>query len=147
MMSNVTSRHPNHGWILRWIPVSTLSVFGSEAIAAEPGKDARREASPLPAGKSEAAVDARDIRTFVRESKCFCTHECNMSINLLFNSAAYPPIAGEMMREAARLSLIPGHGASPEPAASALAPQAQAQATLHREAGVAPIRMPTRRKS
>jgi hypothetical protein len=139
MMSNVTSRHPNR--VGSYAGSQSRRCRSSEARQSPPNRGRTRD------GKSEAAVEARDIRTFVRESKCFCTHKCNMSINLLFNSAAYPPIAGEMMREAAGLSLIPGHGASPEPAASALAPQAQAQATLHREAGVAPIRMPTRRKS
>ncbi len=48
---------------------------------------------------------ARSMRTFIRDSKCFCTHECNMSINLLFNPAAYPQIAREMFREWA----APGH--------------------------------------
>jgi hypothetical protein len=99
MMSNVTSWPPDHGWIPRWISVSTLSVFGSRVIPAEPEKDERWKASSLPARKSAAA----DI------------------------------------------SLVPDHGASPEPAASAQAPQARA--ALNREAGVAPIRMPTRRTS
>ncbi len=41
------------------------------------------------------------LRHFIRDTKCFCTHECNMSINLLFNPAVYPRIAGEMLAEAA----------------------------------------------
>jgi radical SAM protein with 4Fe4S-binding SPASM domain len=43
--------------------------------------------------ESERAVA---MRSFIRDSKCFCTHECNMSINLLFNARAYPAIAREM---------------------------------------------------
>jgi len=54
MMSNVTSWPPDGGRILGRILVATLSVFGGPAIAAEPEQDARREASPLPAGKDEA---------------------------------------------------------------------------------------------
>ncbi len=42
---------------------------------------------------------AKALRHFIRDSKCFCTHECNMSINLLFNPAAYPKIAGQMLAE------------------------------------------------
>lgn len=41
------------------------------------------------------------LRDFIRDSKCFCTHECNMSINLLFNPAVYPKIAGQMLAESA----------------------------------------------
>jgi hypothetical protein len=67
-------------------------------------------------------------------------------MQLLFNPAAYPRIAGEMVREAMGLSLVPDQGASPGPAAAPLAPQAKA--TLHRETGVrAPIRITARRKS
>ncbi len=42
---------------------------------------------------------ADETRRFIRESKCFCTHECNTSINLLFNPAVYPRIAAEMFKE------------------------------------------------
>lgn len=55
MMSNVTSWPPHRGRILGWILVSTLSIPGGPATAAEPALDARREAAPLPAGKSEDA--------------------------------------------------------------------------------------------
>lgn len=44
---------------------------------------------------------ARTLRSFIQDSKCFCTHECNMSINLLFNPAVYPKIAGQMLAETA----------------------------------------------
>ena len=40
---------------------------------------------------------ARAMRAFIADTKCFCTHECNMSINLLFNPAIYPRIAREMV--------------------------------------------------
>lgn len=43
---------------------------------------------------------ARSMRSFIRDTKCFCTHECNMSINLLFNPAVYPSILKEMVSEA-----------------------------------------------
>ena len=41
------------------------------------------------------------LRNFIRDSKCFCTHECNMSVNLLFNPAVYPRIVGQMLAETA----------------------------------------------
>ena len=40
---------------------------------------------------------ANTLRNQIRDTKCFCTHECNMSVNLLFNPAVYPAIAGEML--------------------------------------------------
>ncbi len=42
---------------------------------------------------------ARSMRAFIRDTKCFCTHECNMSINLLFNPTVYPRIVKEMVSE------------------------------------------------
>lgn len=54
---------------------------------------------------------AKSMRTFIRDSKCFCTHECNMSINLLFNPAAYPRILAEM----ARSVIAPGADLAVEP--------------------------------
>ena len=56
---------------------------------------------------------ARSMRDFIRDTKCFCTHECNMSINLLFNPAMYPSIAKEMM--------VPGSTA-PAPSGARAAP-------------------------
>lgn len=44
-------------------------------------------------------AEAEALRSHIRDSKCFCTHECNMSINLLFNPAVYPSIAKEMAAE------------------------------------------------
>ncbi len=43
------------------------------------------------------AQSAQSMRSFIRDSKCFCTHECNMSINLLFNPLQYPRIVKEML--------------------------------------------------
>lgn len=40
---------------------------------------------------------AKSMRSFIKDTRCFCTHECNMSINLLFNPALYPKIAREML--------------------------------------------------
>lgn len=42
---------------------------------------------------------AQSMRSFIRDTQCFCTHECNMSINLLFNPAVYPKIVKEMVAE------------------------------------------------
>lgn len=44
-------------------------------------------------------VRAQSMRTFIHDTQCFCTHECNMSINLLFNPAVYPKIVKEMVTE------------------------------------------------
>jgi radical SAM protein with 4Fe4S-binding SPASM domain len=56
---------------------------------------------------------AQSMRSFIRDTKCFCTHECNMSINLLFNPAVYPKIVKEMVGEL----VSPGNpeGIGPEP--------------------------------
>lgn len=60
---------------------------------------------------------ARSMRSFIRDTKCFCTHECNMSINLLFNPAVYPRIAREMLAGiAAPRDPLPG---APGPARAA----------------------------
>lgn len=53
------------------------------------------------------------LRHFIRDTKCFCTHECNMSINLLFNPAVYPKIVGQMLAEAAS-GLRPGRAGAHE---------------------------------
>lgn len=58
---------------------------------------------------------ARSMRTFIRDSKCFCTHECNMSINLLFNPAAYPKIGREMLAGWATPNRIEDYGAARAP--------------------------------
>ena len=50
-------------------------------------------------GENLGGGRACSMRTFIRDTKCFCTHECNTSINLLFNPAAYPKIGREMIRE------------------------------------------------
>ena len=60
-----------------------------------------------------AGERAGSMRDFIRDTKCFCTHECNMSINLLFNPAMYPRIAKEM--------IAPG-GEPPAPTGARAAP-------------------------
>lgn len=55
---------------------------------------------------------AHSMRTFIRETKCFCTHECNMSVNLLFNPAAYPKIGREMLAEWTAPSRVEDNGAA-----------------------------------
>ena len=39
---------------------------------------------------------AEEIRRRISENRCFCTHECNISVNTLFNIRAYPAILKEM---------------------------------------------------
>ncbi|MBU2639814.1 MAG: radical SAM protein [Nanoarchaeota archaeon] len=36
--------------------------------------------------------EARDIRKDIKKSKCFCTHECNMTTNILFNVKYLPKL-------------------------------------------------------
>lgn len=62
-------------------------------------------------GKLWEQERARAMRSFIRDTKCFCTHECNMSINLLFNPALYPKIAKEMFAGKAGELGTPGGGA------------------------------------
>lgn len=40
---------------------------------------------------------ADDARKFIKKSKCFCTHECFMYVNLLFNSRNLMPILGNYL--------------------------------------------------
>lgn len=56
---------------------------------------------------------ARSMREFIRDTKCFCTHECNMSINLLFNPAVYPRIAKEMIAPGGEAAAPSGARAAP----------------------------------
>lgn len=56
---------------------------------------------------------ADSMRRFIHDTKCFCTHECNMSINLLFNPAAYPRIVKEMVAPAAEAPARGGAKAAP----------------------------------
>jgi radical SAM protein with 4Fe4S-binding SPASM domain len=44
---------------------------------------------------------AHDTRRFIRDTKCFCTHECFMATNILFNPRLYPRVAKEYLRIAA----------------------------------------------
>lgn len=48
-------------------------------------------------GKLWRGERAGTMRQWIRDTKCFCTHECNLSINLLFNPAVYPRIVREML--------------------------------------------------
>jgi MoaA/NifB/PqqE/SkfB family radical SAM enzyme len=41
---------------------------------------------------------AREISQDIRENRCFCTHECFMSTNILFNPRLYPRLLGEAAR-------------------------------------------------
>lgn len=41
---------------------------------------------------------ARAISKDIIENKCFCTHECFMSTNILFNPSLYPRLAGEVAK-------------------------------------------------
>jgi hypothetical protein len=36
--------------------------------------------------------DSKKIRKFIKESKCCCTEECNVNMNLLFNLKSAPRI-------------------------------------------------------
>lgn len=74
---------------------------------------------------------AEELRRFVTDTRCFCTHECNMSINLLFNPAKYPAIASEMVLKAAGRTLDPAQAVAVVPRTAPLS--ADARATLDRE--------------
>ena len=41
---------------------------------------------------------AKAISKDIIDSKCFCTHECFMSTNILFNPTLYPRLVGEVMK-------------------------------------------------
>ena len=47
---------------------------------------------------------ARQVRNFIRQSRCFCTEECNINMNILFNPLNLPRLLGNVARiECARL--------------------------------------------
>jgi hypothetical protein len=47
---------------------------------------------------------AEELRRYIRDTKCFCTYECFLTINMLFNPLVLPSIATEWMRlKAAKL--------------------------------------------
>jgi len=64
---------------------------------------------------------ADDTRKFIRESKCFCTYECFLTINILFNPRMLPSILKELgslkLRRAWRK--MTGRKAEPAPAVAA----------------------------
>lgn len=39
---------------------------------------------------------AREIREYIKKSKCFCSHECNPPINIFFNLKSWPRLLREM---------------------------------------------------
>ena len=41
---------------------------------------------------------AKAISEDVIKNKCFCTHECFMSTNILFNAGLYPNLLGEVAK-------------------------------------------------
>jgi hypothetical protein len=38
---------------------------------------------------------AEEIRTFIRDTKCFCTYECFLTVNILFNPLVLPSVVKE----------------------------------------------------
>ena len=51
-------------------------------------------------GKLLASGPARKSLQSVRQSGCYCTHECNTMMNILFNPALYPALIRELVRVA-----------------------------------------------
>ena len=41
---------------------------------------------------------ASEIRKKIKNKKCYCTHECNMPVNILFNIRNYPKIFQEIIK-------------------------------------------------
>ncbi len=44
------------------------------------------------------SVPAQQIRNFIKESRCFCTEECNINMNILFNPLNLPRLLGNVAR-------------------------------------------------
>jgi len=44
------------------------------------------------------SAPAQRVRNFIRESRCFCTEECNININILFNPRYLPKLLGNVAR-------------------------------------------------
>jgi MoaA/NifB/PqqE/SkfB family radical SAM enzyme len=59
---------------------------------------------------------ARAISEDIIENKCFCTHECFMSTNILFNPRLYPQLVGEVAKLRWDRSKHKGSQRSPQPA-------------------------------
>jgi radical SAM protein with 4Fe4S-binding SPASM domain len=85
---------PCHAGVLSAVISEEGDVYACEMLDTKIGnlREAGYDMAKLWAGER-----ARSMRTFIRDTKCFCTHECNMSINLLFNPAVYPRIVREMI--------------------------------------------------
>ena len=61
---------------------------------------------------------ARAISKDIIENKCFCTHECFMSTNILFNPRLYPRLVSEVAKLRWDRSKHKGSVVSPEPEGS-----------------------------
>ena len=44
-----------------------------------------------------ASDDSKKIRKFIKQTKCYCTEECNVNMNLLFNIKYAPKIMEEVV--------------------------------------------------
>ncbi len=54
------------------------------------------------------SLQARQVRNFIRQSRCFCTEECNINMNILFNPLNLPRLLSNVARiECARLRKRP----------------------------------------
>jgi len=86
---------PCHAGALSAVISEEGDVYACEMLADKLGnlRDANYDIAEL--WRGERAVS---MRRFIRDSQCFCTHECNMSINHLFSLSAYPEILTEMGR-------------------------------------------------
>lgn len=51
---------------------------------------------------------ARETRRFIRQTKCFCTHECFLNTNLFFNVRNLPPIAKRWVHIRSKGRVFPG---------------------------------------
>lgn len=41
---------------------------------------------------------ADDVRKFIKESKCYCTEECNINMNILFNPKSFPLLLARVLK-------------------------------------------------
>jgi MoaA/NifB/PqqE/SkfB family radical SAM enzyme len=64
-------------------------VLACEMLPAVIGNLRASDYDPVKILKSRAAADIKDE---IRKTKCFCTHECNLAINILFNPLMYPKL-------------------------------------------------------
>jgi hypothetical protein len=60
---------------------------------------------------------ANEIRNFIRDRKCFCTHECFYTTNLMFNPSFYPRLiidALKFKKQKAAGGPLPNGASTPE---------------------------------